>query len=386
MLEVFLQPAFWASVVLLVGMELVLSTDNMRFMTSMTAQLPHDHRDRIMRIGLVVAAAIRLLVLFAVVWVLGLERTAFSLAGWSPTWRELVLIAGGLFLVFKAVTELQALVEPSASSTPDVMPISDSLTVGVAQIVLVNAVLSVDAIVTAIGLSPYIEAMAIALVASLAILYFAADRVAVFVEANPSVKALTLGVLLMVGIVLVADGLGMPIWRPYLYAAIAFAVAVLAVAKVAKAFSANQSVEELAEPAPIQPRQEPNLEPVSVDIAEPSIPADFSATGWLEPAIMEPVEPVFATTETVEPDEIEHVELVADADDANAFDEPEILETPELTEDVSVEAEPEHERLMAEESDGESLGESAEPVQKSRTKRTPPSRRAERPRTGRRRE
>src|SRR5690606_23076295 len=126
---------------LLIGMEVALGADNVVFISTVADKLPEAHRKRILRIGMAMAALFRLVLLAGIVWILGLQRTAFTIAGWSPSWRELILLGGGLFLVYKAVSELHLLVEHSGQrpASPG-MTISESPTLAVIQIVLINAV------------------------------------------------------------------------------------------------------------------------------------------------------------------------------------------------------------------------------------------------------
>lgn len=284
MIDFLFEPAFWASLVLLIGMEVALGADNVVFISTVADRLPEEHRKRILQIGLALAAAFRLVLLAGVVWILGLQRTAFTLAGWSPSWRELILLGGGLFLVYKAVSELHALVERSGERSEGAgMTISDSPAYAVIQIVLINAVFSVDSIITAIGLTHYVAAMAIAVVVSIVILYFAARAVGVLIERHPSVKALALGFLLMVGAVLVADGLGFEILRPYLYGAMVFGVVVLAIVKLthrqpktAAVVAPAPVVAERTEPTldPVPEPVEPHIEPEPAPVAAIDLPAD----------------------------------------------------------------------------------------------------------------
>src|SRR5690554_5158655 len=111
MFELFSEPAFWASIALLIGMELALGVDNVVFVSALAGGVREDQRKLVLRVGMALAALMRLLLLAGVVWLLSFERVAFTLGGWSPNWRELVLLFGGLFLVYKAVSELHLLVE-----------------------------------------------------------------------------------------------------------------------------------------------------------------------------------------------------------------------------------------------------------------------------------
>lgn len=345
MLDFLFEPAFWASLVLLIGMEVALGADNVVFISTVADKLPEAHRKRILQIGMAMAALFRLVLLAGIVWILGLQRTAFTIAGWSPSWRELILLAGGLFLVYKAVSELHLLVEHSGERSDDSdMTISESPTLAVIQIVLINAVFSVDSIITAIGLTHYVQAMAIAVIVSIAILYFAARAVGALIGRHPSIKALALGFLLMVGAVLVADGLGLEILRPYLYGAMVFGVLVLGIVKFV-----HRTTRHATTPVAnaVSDRPEPSLEPVLDQPVEPRI------------------EPVIASDPVIdEPEETTQSHDVA------------VPESPEPEAPVAVEETPE---------DEPALGEEEEPVQKSRRKRPALRRRPERLRTARRR-
>lgn len=394
MLDVWVQPAFWAGLVFLIGMEIALSADNVVFIAAMVAKLPEEHRQRVLRIAMVLAAVFRLVLLLGVMWMLGLERTAFTLAGWSPSWRQLILLAGGLFLVYKAVTELLALVEPRTQPRHQVVAVSQSLTVAVVQIVLINAVFSVDSIITAIGVTPYFSAMAIAVVVSVAFLYFAAEIVGGFIARHPAIKALALGFLLVVGTVLVAEGAGFAIGRAYLYWAMGFAALVLLGAKLIQHFTSPLEASEPgqgrepdlgAAPAVAVPpvvvaerRQEPILEPI-IELpqkpAAPQPPADFN-----EPVIRfdDDEEPVWSDEEE-EPSDMVTANALADELETDDQDGRPAAETGANDPDATG-------GNVERASDEQTLGETAPAVPKSRPKPTTRPARALRRRTGRRRE
>ncbi|WMT87072.1 TerC family protein [Pelagibacterium sp. 26DY04] len=373
MIDFLFEPAFWASLALLIGMEVALGADNVVFISTIAAKLPPEHRQRTLRIGLVMAAIFRLLLLAGIVWVLGLQRTAFTIGAWAPSWRELILLGGGLFLVYKAVSELHLLVEhpaqrPEATGTA----ISDSPTLAVIQIVLINAVFSVDSIITAIGLTSYVQAMAAAVVISIAILYFAAEVVGRLIERHPSIKALALGFLLLVGAVLVADGLGFEVVRPYLYGAMGFGVAVLLVVKLVHRRTWESPAVAAPAAATVADRAEPTLEPVVPEPQHRDEPP-------LEPAAS--AEPPQIEPEPVElPEEVQPSEAVEP--------EPGEPEVPEPAEPQAVaEIEPVQEAEDGEmPDDEEGVGEERATVQKSRRKRPILRRRPPRLRTARRRE
>lgn len=374
MLEFLFEPAFWASLALLVGMEVALGADNVVFISTIAAKLPPERRQRILQVGLVMAAIFRLALLAGIVWVLGLQRIAFTIGAWAPSWRELILLGGGLFLVYKAVSELHLLVENPAQRPEGAgTAISDNATLAVVQIVLINAVFSVDSIITAIGLTSYVQAMAIAVVVSVAILYFAAEAVGRLIGRHPSIKALALGFLLLVGAVLVADGLGFEIVRPYLYGAMAFGVLVLLVSKLVHRRTWGQEAAPLPAAAPVAERAEPTLDPVppapqprDEPPLEPLVPA-APPEPEPEPAVLDDgaQPPQTEAPETVEPDASEPAEP-----------EPVAETEPPAQED---------EADAASDSD-QGLGEERDSVQKSRRKRPILRRRPPRLRTARRRE
>lgn len=375
MLDFVFEPAFWASLALLVGMEVALGADNVVFISTVAAKLPEAHRQRILQIGLVMAALFRLALLAGIVWVLGLQRTAFTLAGWAPSWRELILLGGGLFLVYKAVSELHLLVEhPGGRPDGAGMTISEGPTLAVIQIVLINAVFSVDSIITAIGLTSYVQAMALAVVISIAILYFAATTVGRIIEQHPSIKALALGFLLMVGAVLVAEGLGFEILRPYLYGAMGFGVLVLLLVKLAHRRTWQIHATPAAAATAMPQRAEPTLDPVQ---AEPQMPDEppLDPVVLAEPDEPEPVEG-WDETQPVEIEEAREPEI--EAPHELEVSEPDHIAEPEQTDD-----ETEGEVTT---SDEQVLGEEPVTVQKSRRKRPILRRRPERLRTARRRE
>lgn len=279
MFELLAEPAFWASIVVLVGMELALGIDNIVFISVLVSTVPEEHRERVRQIGMVLAAVFRLLLLFAVAWILGLQRSAFTLGGWSPSWRELVFIAGGAFLIYKAVSELHALVELRGAPAP-VKPVAEGTSgvfVAIVQIAVINAVFSVDSIVTAIGVSPYIESMAVAVVISVFLLYVASGPISDLLSRHPSVKALALGFLLLVGGLLIAEGFGMPVEQPYFYIGFAIAAASLAILKLVRRPKTPVIAEAPAAEKiePVIPEPEMEAEPVveTEAVVEPEVAA-----------------------------------------------------------------------------------------------------------------
>lgn len=376
MLDFVFEPAFWAGLALLIGMEVVLGANNAAFLSGAVARLPDEQRQRVLRLGMVFAALFRLLLLSAILWVLGLERTAFSLAGWTPSWRELILLGGGLFLVYTATTELYQMVEhPDREAEAPTFTISYSPAFAIVQIVLINAAFSADSIIVAFGLTTYVQAMAIAIVAGIAILYFAAAPVQNLIARHPSIRTVALGLLLTVGVVLVAEGVGQTIPRHHLYWAMGFAILVLAAAKlldrrdasedIHPAIAASAVVPERAEPVLAPEPDEPHgpIEPTFFTEDEPEVSPDV--------ALDEPEEEVI---------EIQDEELVPHVEEPPEHVAQPVEEQPEAPQ-VQIADEP----IEAPTDEG-TLGEGDAAVQKSRRKRPVIRRKPERPRTGRRRE
>lgn len=366
MLDFVFEPAFWASLVLLIGLEVVLSADNAVFISSAAAKLPEGHRKRILQIGMVLATVFRLILLAGILWVLGLQRVAFTIGGWSPSWRELILLGGGLFLVYKAVSELSVLVERSGVRPEEApMKISDNATIAVVQIAAINAVFSADSIITAVGLTGYVQAMAIAVVASAAILYFAASEIGEVIERHPSIKATALGFLLVAGTGLVAEGFGFAVPRTYLYPALGFGVLVLAVTQLVYRKSDRLDVVlPTAQAMNVPERAEPVLDPLPSDNETPVEPT-IAVEPIIEPIIVP--EPEVGIEEEIEEEDRNEV-LVAE-EPALQADDPEI---PAPEDQIAI--------------DEVVLGEERDAMPKSRRKRPMPRRRPERLRTARRKE
>tara|TARA_R100000365_G_scaffold3120_1_gene9764 strand:+ start:2059 stop:3093 length:1035 start_codon:yes stop_codon:yes gene_type:complete len=283
MLDFVVEPAFWASLILLIGIEVVLGTENANLTANRIAMLPEEQRRRAALFGAAFATIVRLALLAIVLWLLGLDRAAFTLAGWSPTWGQVVLFGGGLFLVYKAVTELHLLVEPGLA--PDEQPdagLSERPSLAIGQLVALSVIFSVDSIILAVGMTAYVQAMVIAIIVASALLFLAAASIAGFITRHPAIRAVALGIVFVVGTVLIAEGLGMPVLREYLHIAVGIGVTVLVFSKFIHRPQAAQKLEPSAHAAPpaaatpFIDRTEPSLEPetlvpeVSIDEPEPA--------------------------------------------------------------------------------------------------------------------
>ena len=216
-------PEGWAAMVTLIAMEVVLGIDNLIFISILTNKLPREHRERARKLGIGAALIMRLILLATIAYIVGMTTPVFSAFGHDFSWRDLILIAGGLFLVWKATKEIHHTVDP-VDHKDDMVGHAVSVTLGGAifQILLLDLVFSVDSIITAVGMTDH-----------LAIMYIAVHRrdhgdagrctpLARFIEENPTVVMLALGFLLMIGMTLIADGFGFHVPKGYVYAAMAF--------------------------------------------------------------------------------------------------------------------------------------------------------------------
>ena len=214
-------PAAWAALGMLIAMEVVLGIDNLIFISILTNKLPEGQRERARKVGIGAALVLRLGLLSTVFIIVQLTEPVFTLFGRGFSWRDMILIAGGLFLVWKATKEIHHNVEPDAgTSRGSVVQAGFAAVIG--QIILLDLVFSVDSIITAVGMTDDIPVMVIAIVVTVAVMLFAATPLANLIQANPSVVILALGFLLMIGMTLIAEGAGAKVPKGYVYAAMVF--------------------------------------------------------------------------------------------------------------------------------------------------------------------
>ena len=226
MLDLLVDPAAWASLIALSAMEIVLGIDNIVFISVIVGKLPTEQAKRARQIGLLLALVFRVVLLFSLFWLTHLETAVFTLFGEPFSWRDLVLIAGGLFLIYKATVEIHQDVEGGPHKVTAGPKIYASFGAIVSQIAVIDMVFSIDSILTAIGMAQHIEVMIAAVVIAIAVMYVASGPVAGFIERHPTTRMLALSFLLMIGLALVADGVGFHIPRGYLYAAMGFSAIV----------------------------------------------------------------------------------------------------------------------------------------------------------------
>ncbi|MFS2053908.1 TerC family protein, partial [Variovorax sp. CT11-76] len=222
-MELLSDPAVWIGLLTLVVLEIVLGIDNLIFIAILAEKLPPHQRDRARLIGLSLALLMRLGLLSIVSWLVTLTTPLFSLFGQGFSGRDLILLLGGLFLLFKATAELHERIEGVTHAVTGTTAYA-SFGVVVAQIVVLDAVFSLDAVITAVGMVDHLPVMMAAVIISIAIMLWASKPLTRFVNAHPTVVVLCLSFLLMIGLSLVAEGLGFHIPKGYLYGAIGFSV------------------------------------------------------------------------------------------------------------------------------------------------------------------
>jgi predicted tellurium resistance membrane protein TerC len=237
-MQLLTDPAAWAALVTLVVMEVVLGIDNLVFISILSNKLPEESRQRVRRLGISLALIMRLALLSTIAWIVGLTQPAITLFDHSFSWKDLILISGGLFLVWKATKEIHHSVDPAPTEGGVLDKSSVVITnVGSAifQIVLLDIVFSIDSILTAVGMTEHLPIMVVAVLVAVTVMLVAADPLADFINKNPTVVMLALGFLLMIGMVLIADGFGFHVPKGYIYAAMAFSGAVEALNMWARA-------------------------------------------------------------------------------------------------------------------------------------------------------
>ena len=221
-------PTAWAALLTLIAMEVVLGIDNLVFISILSNKLPPAQRQKARRIGISLALIMRLGLLSTIAWIVGLVQPVFAIAGNEFSWRDLILIAGGLFLVWKATKEIHHSVDPAPSD--DVLdkkaPVAINFSAAIVQILLLDIVFSIDSILTAVGMTEHLPIMITAVIVAVLVMLLAADPLANFINNNPTVVMLALGFLLMIGATLIADGFGVHVPKGYIYAAMAFSAPV----------------------------------------------------------------------------------------------------------------------------------------------------------------
>ena len=265
-------PTAWAALVTLIIMEVVLGIDNLIFISILSNKLPGEQRRKARRIGISLALVMRLVLLSGIAWLVGLTASVFDLGFTGPvgehgepafetafSWRDLILIAGGLFLMWKATKEIHHNVYPN-EPTNDVFDttraVGINFSAAIVQILLLDLVFSIDSILTAVGMTEHLPIMVVAVLVAVTVMLLAADPLANFINKNPTVVMLALGFLLMIGMVLIADGFGVHVPKGYIYAAMAFSAFVEALNLFARKRQAKAAASTRAsDPASSEPHR-----------------------------------------------------------------------------------------------------------------------------------
>ncbi|MFV3016066.1 TerC family protein, partial [Pseudomonas sp. KHB2.9] len=212
-------PTAWVALATLIVMEIVLGIDNLIFISILTNKLPEQHRAKARRIGISMALVLRLGLLSTIAFIVQLTTPVFEILGQAFSWKDMILIAGGLFLVWKATTEIHQSMDPEPeekASSGNAVSIGFAAAIG--QILMLDLVFSIDSIITAVGMTEHLPIMIVAVVTSVIVMLVAAEPLAKFIHDNPTVVMLALGFLIMIGMTLIAEGFGAHVPKGYVYA------------------------------------------------------------------------------------------------------------------------------------------------------------------------
>ena len=233
MIELLTSPEAWAALLTLTALEIVLGVDNVIFLSVVVARIPPQQAKRARQIGLALALVFRILLLSLLVWLIGLTQAVLTVKGMAFSWRDIILIGGGLFLIAKATHEIHAEVEARDEENGDA-PRASAFFWVIIQIIVIDMVFSLDSIITAIGMAQDLAIMIAAVIIACLVMYVSSGPIARFVAEHPTTKMLALAFLVLIGVALVADGLKFHIPRGYIYFAIVFSAAVEAFNVLAK--------------------------------------------------------------------------------------------------------------------------------------------------------
>ncbi len=225
MMELLASPEAWVALLTLTALEIVLGIDNVIFLSVIVARLPPEQAKSARQIGLLLALVFRVVLLSLLVWLIGLKDPVLTVKGVALSWRDIILIGGGMFLIAKATHEIHAEVE-AAHGEAEPRSAGSAFFWVIIQIIIIDIVFSLDSIITAIGMAEDIEIMVAAVIIACFIMYVSSGPVSKFVADHPTTKMLALAFLVLIGVALVADGFKFHIPRGYIYFAIVFAAAV----------------------------------------------------------------------------------------------------------------------------------------------------------------
>ena len=228
LLELAVSPAAWVALATLIVMEVVLGIDNLIFISILTNKLPAQFRTKARRIGIGMALILRLGLLSTIAYIVQLTTPVFEVLGQAFSWKDMILIAGGLFLVWKATSEMhhsmQPVVEDESAIKTSTVTLGFAAAIG--QILMLDMVFSIDSIITAVGMTEHLPIMVVAVVVAVLVMLLASEPLAKFINENPTVVMLALAFLIMIGMTLIAEGFGAHVPKGYVYAAMAFSATV----------------------------------------------------------------------------------------------------------------------------------------------------------------
>lgn len=222
MFEWIATPEGWIALSTLLALEVVLGVDNIIFISILAGKLPEHQRAKARQLGIAVAAVSRLALLFSIAWIVSLTNPVFTLFGNDFSWRDLILIGGGVFLLVKAVNEMHNKLEGEHGAKG--AAVQATFAAVIVQIMILDMVFALDSIITAVGMTPHVSLMVVAILGATLVMVFLAKAIHEFVQRHPTVKILALSFLLLIGVVLIADGAGHAVPKGYIYFSMAFAV------------------------------------------------------------------------------------------------------------------------------------------------------------------
>lgn len=247
-LELATSPAAWIALATLVVMEVVLGIDNLIFISILTNKLPEHQRPKARRLGIGMALIMRLGLLSTVAYIVQLTAPVFEMFGQAFSWKDMILIAGGLFLVWKATTEIHHSVDVKTEEEKTLAStVTLSMSAAIVQILMLDLVFSIDSIITAVGMTEHLPIMIIAVVSAVVVMMVAADPLAKFINDNPTVVMLALGFLIMIGMTLIAEGFGAHVPKGYVYAAMTFSALIEGLNMMARRAKRRKAAEQVTQ-------------------------------------------------------------------------------------------------------------------------------------------
>jgi predicted tellurium resistance membrane protein TerC len=218
-------PGIWASLITLMALEIVLGIDNLVFISILAGRLPEHQQPRARKVGLALALITRLMLLATLAWIVSLTAPFVTIGNFGLSWRDVILIGGGLFLLWKATVEIHAEMEGEEDEKGPAKA-GTTFAAIVTQIAIIDIVFSLDSVITAVGMADQLWVMVVAVIAAVIVMLVASDPLAAFIQAHPTVKMLALSFLLLIGVILIADGMHLHIPKGYVYFALGFSVMV----------------------------------------------------------------------------------------------------------------------------------------------------------------